>query len=251
MKATEVASKGNKESCKQLHSSETNPKMVTEFIQSEEAPLHVASVLAEVLKGLAHADPTVISELLHGIVGATVPKNDLAAMEPVVNFSMSLKALRGRIDCGEATANTMLLTEASDKLEQILLRAGEATQRVLSLIKGQEETLMQVERLILGLEGQLKHGGITQDTLQRELLECRALSETIKGIGNSLVYTQDVEDLCGFVIPKVRALLTSIDQDIRAHLEQLGIEVGKEDAQRHTELTDQWRVDQLLEEFSR
>lgn len=230
---------------------ELTPKKPTQFLQSEDAPIEVAAVLKELLRGLAHGDPGVISELLHGIVGSASAKADPVAMEPVVSFNTSLQALKRLVEPGQSRKDAMLLPEAVEKLDQILSRAGKATEKLLGLLNQQEEILAHAERLILDLEEHLKRGAISQETLERELLECRVLNATIKKISSDMLFTQDIEDLCGFVIPKIKTLLASVESDIRTHLHQVGIDVVDANALTQSELTDQWRIDQILEEFSR
>jgi chemotaxis regulatin CheY-phosphate phosphatase CheZ len=172
-------------------------------------------------------------------------------MEPVVRFNSSLQALKRLVEPAQSSNGSMLIPEAAEKLDQILSRAGKATGKLLGLLNQQEEILAHAERLILDLGEHLKHGTLNQDTLERELLECRVLNATIKKISGDMLYTQDIEDLCGFVIPKIKTLLSSVESDIRMLLSQVGIDVVDANACTQGELTDQWRIDQILEEFSR
>lgn len=135
--------------------------------------------------------------------------------------------------------------------DQVLSRAGKATGNLLGLLNQQEEILAHAERLILALGEHLKHGTFNQDTLECELLECRVLNATIKKIPSDMLYTQDSEDLCGFLISKIQTLLTSVESDIWMLLSQVGIDVVDANGCTQGELTDQWRIDQILEEFSR
>lgn len=229
-------------------------KKTTTILTSEAAPVHLAAHLEQLLVAFAHGDQGRVEELLAQMCQKSeVKRLNAKASQLLESFHASIWSLKDGFDASSLTLTSTSLPEASKGLDRVLVRAGEAAHKVLSLVEQQEGIQVQGEQLLLALEKQLASGTIDRAALERGLIECRALVAQTRKIASEMVYTQDFEDLCGQVIYKVRRLILTLEEQIRGLLLHLKVELPQSAQEagvaERERVADQASVDALLKSF--
>lgn len=225
-------------------------KRRTAILTTEETPPYIADALEELLVAFAHGNQNDVKVSLKRLCNKTeVMKLSAKANELLNSFHTSIWSLRSGFDTRGLSMTSTSLPEASKNLDKVLVRAGEAAHRVLSLVEQQEVIQTQSEQLLLALEKQLAAGALDRESLERGLTECRALVKQTRQIASEMVYTQDFEDLCGQVIFKVRRLILALEGEIRTLLGHLKVEVPDSSDRPPQPPQDQTSVDELLKTF--
>lgn len=225
-------------------------KRRTTILTADETPHYIADALEELLVAFAHGNQHDVKSSLKRLCNRTEAMKLSAKANHLLNsFHTSIWSLRSGFDTRGLSMTSTSLPEASKNLDKVLVRAGDAAHRVLTLVEQQEAIQTQGEQLLLGLEKQLATGALDREILERGLTECRALVKQTRQIASEMVYTQDFEDLCGQVIFKVRRLILALEGEIRTLLGHLKVEVPDSSDKPSQSPQDQTSVDELLKTF--
>lgn len=230
-------------SCKQA-----SERSDTVILSSESNP-GIVSSLEQLITAAAQGDKDQMHAALQTIrrapKQATLTVNSIGFLNL---FHQSVWALRKDFEHSEKSASEITLPDVSDSLERLRVRAEEATKRTLSLINQQEQLVAHSERLVTDLEAILKNESFDRQALERELLEWRVITAAMRRLSVEMLCTQDFEDLCGFILPKVQEFIKSLEGDIRGVFAQLNVDLP---VPTQCALPTQSDIDDLLKQHNR
>lgn len=226
----------------------------TKIVTADSNATLFENALEELLIAFAHGNQERLqASLLQLCDRSQVERLNSKASELLQGFHASIWSLRNGFDTTNLSMTSTSLPDASKKLDKVLVQAGDAAQKVLTLVEQQEAIQLQGEQLLLGLERQLSSGNLDRRTLEEGLAECRSLVSQTRKIASEMVYTQDFEDLCGQVIYKVRHLIITLEEQIRGLLLHLKVDLPARASECQGEsnqgMFDQSSVDDLLKNF--
>jgi chemotaxis regulatin CheY-phosphate phosphatase CheZ len=221
-------------------------------ILSSEATPQLAPALELLLAGLAHGDGEKVQSALRSLWEAqrnsSLPIDSSRFLDL---FHKSVWALRQDFGGPNGNVGAVSLPEVSENLARLRARAEEATKRTISLIEQQEQLVAHSERLVGDLEVLLKKDSFDHDALERELLEWKVLTAAMRRLSVDMLCTQDFEDLCGFILPKVQEFIKSLEGDIRGVLAHLHVALPEQHSQAQREASTQSDIDAILKQHGR
>jgi chemotaxis regulatin CheY-phosphate phosphatase CheZ len=212
----------------------------------------LAPALELLLVGLAHGDAERVQSALCSLWEAqrdsSLPIDSSRFLEL---FHKSVWALRQDFGTPNGNVGAVSLPEVSENLARLRARAEEATKRTLSLIEQQEQLVAHSERLVEDLEALLKSDSFDHNALERELLEWKVLTAAMRRLSVDMLCTQDFEDLCGFILPKVQEFMKGLEGDIRGVLAHLHVSLPEQHSQAQRETSNQSDIDAILKQHGR
>jgi chemotaxis regulatin CheY-phosphate phosphatase CheZ len=223
----------------------------TTILSSETAP-ELASAIELLLAGLANGDGERVQSGIRSLLDSPKSSSLPTDLIQFLNlFHTSVWALRQDFCSENRDVGAVTLPEVSENLARLRTRAEEATKRTISLIEQQEQLVAHSERLVSDLETLIKSDAFDHDTLERELLEWKVLTAAMRRLAVDMLCTQDFEDLCGFILPKVQNFIKGLEGDIRGVLARLHVELPQLEGQANKNASTQADVDALLKQHGR